>query len=1041
MHRWVRIAIGLLWLAGATAWRGGAQPALHTRVFRTAGGYPLLVSVAPNGTVLTKSGDASALTLLDGYFRRDVLMPEEIIFRVHLSRSAQIWTVTNRGIYLYHNSGWVFYDLPEIRAFLASPARHLRQVAILPAEVNRALVLLPDKLLDFDAGGPQVRVLKEAQATGLGEFTEIQEGLDEAIWISGTLGVARLQGPVRRFPPELTQLPWKEFLLPETNRASNLQRVFESSPGNLTTVANPGTSEKAENRLIAHLQNGKWTEFPVPVEKVRQAWRGWDGEVWGFSTSSLFRVNESDWPAVLRREPLSGPLYDVAVETNGVFWVASGEGLVRYSPFLWRKPAELEEGQTAIHSMVFGPSDEVWLSTPSGLLLRDRNGRRSFPWPEELENQPPRQAIFRLNDGRIVVNGPSHPLVLDPETGRFEPILVPDVLQVHVVGALRNGSVCAWFEHADKALPLDLRTYTGREFVSIPLPESAAVHGDVTFVREASNGDLWVCLGPTLLWVRRAAGTVEHFGPENGLRTERIYALAEVGDGRIWCGTASRIYEFRGQRWEPILNTVDRITGITVGQGTIWVSTLSGIQRFQENSWLVQSSSEGLPPGAVYNVRISPGGEVWAATTRGVFVYHADADAEPPRAFPPILDGLEKPIAGEPTLVRFRGQDRWDYTVASDLLFSYRLDEGSWTPFSNVTARVFQNLSSGNHVIEALAMDRNGNKSRTAGRLEFAVIVPWIRDPRLLSVSALALSLTLVLAGLAVNRHFQLKRSYARVEQMVAERTKELERANQELLHGQKMRALGTMAAGIAHDFNNILSIIKGSAQIIENNVGDPEKIRTRVSRIQTVVDQGTGIVKALLGLGRREEKDLADCDIAQLLHDTRKLLSDRFPESVQFQINAAEDLPLVRCSPDVLQQILLNLILNAVEAMHNEGVVELTASFTHALPPKPVLEPESAGESGPGFVVVAVIDQGGGIAAENLSRIFEPFFTTKAFSTRRGTGLGLSMVYELAKAQGYGLAVETRLGLGSSFSILLPLHPVQPASPGDAPEKAKAAT
>ena len=98
-------------------------------------------------------------------------------------------------------------------------------------------------------------------------------------------------------------------------------------------------------------------------------------------------------------------------------------------------------------------------------------------------------------------------------------------------------------------------------------------------------------------------------------------------------------------------------------------------------------------------------------------------------------------------------------------------------------------------------------------------------------------------------------RSYAEVEKKVAERTRELEVANRQLLHSQKMNALGTLAAGIAHDFNNILSIIKGSAQIIEDNLDNHGKVRTRVDRINTVVEQGAGIVKAMLGFSRDSDE------------------------------------------------------------------------------------------------------------------------------------------------------------------------------------------
>ena len=97
--------------------------------------------------------------------------------------------------------------------------------------------------------------------------------------------------------------------------------------------------------------------------------------------------------------------------------------------------------------------------------------------------------------------------------------------------------------------------------------------------------------------------------------------------------------------------------------------------------------------------------------------------------------------------------------------------------------------------------------------------------------------------------------SYAQVEKQVAERTRELGMASRELLQSQKMRALGTLAAGIAHDFNNILSIIKGSAQLIEDNPGNTEKIRTRTDRIKTMVDQGSAVVQAMLGFSRERRR------------------------------------------------------------------------------------------------------------------------------------------------------------------------------------------
>ena len=314
-------------------------------------------------------------------------------------------------------------------------------------------------------------------------------------------------------------------------------------------------------------------------------------------------------------------------------------------------------------------------------------------------------------------------------------------------------------------------------------------------------------------------------------------------------------------------------------------------------------------------------------------------------------------------------------------------------------------------------MDKNGNKSPLASSTEFAVIVPWFRDPRLVVVSILLGFIALFLAALAVNNHLELKRSYARVEQIVEQRTRELQRANEELLHSQKMRAIGTMAAGIAHDFNNILSIIKGSAQIIESHPNDKEKIKTRVNRIQTVVEQGTSIVQALLGLGRMNDKEMTPCDLGRLLGDTKKLLADRFPETLRMQVEVDPALKPVICSREAIEQMLLNFILNGADAMNNDGVLTLSARRLTALPGELVVEPAPA----PHYAMLSVEDHGTGISPDILPRVFEPFFTTKSFSSRRGTGLGLSMVYELAKGMGYGLKVVSRPGVGSTFSIILP--------------------
>jgi signal transduction histidine kinase len=320
-------------------------------------------------------------------------------------------------------------------------------------------------------------------------------------------------------------------------------------------------------------------------------------------------------------------------------------------------------------------------------------------------------------------------------------------------------------------------------------------------------------------------------------------------------------------------------------------------------------------------------------------------------------------------------------------------------------------------------MDRNGNVEPIPAQLEFAVALHWYKETRLMLISSAGLAAVLFFAALAFNRHRQLLQSYAAVERKVAERTQELEIANRELLHSQKMNALGTLAAGIAHDFNNILSIIKGSAQIIEDNLEDPAKIQTRVERIKTVVEQGSGIIKAMLGFSRDSDGQPVWCNPNDIVDDTVKLLGDRFLREAEVRFVRAPDLPEVPASKDFVQQILLNFIFNAAESMAGRKQVIIAAQHSTKLPAGVVLAPALAAA----YVSISVSDSGCGIPPQNMPRIFEPFFTTKSLSARRGTGLGLSMAYELAKKMEAGLAVESAVNQGSTFTLVLPVRDLSP--------------
>ena len=261
--------------------------------------------------------------------------------------------------------------------------------------------------------------------------------------------------------------------------------------------------------------------------------------------------------------------------------------------------------------------------------------------------------------------------------------------------------------------------------------------------------------------------------------------------------------------------------------------------------------------------------------------------------------------------------------------------------------------------------------------------------------------------------HQQLKRSYAEVEKIVDIRTKELEQANKELLQDQKMKALGTLASGIAHDFNSILSIIKGSIQIIEENPSDTDKLRKRVGRMHSVVDQGAGIVQSMLGYVRRKNEPSHLYDLNNVVLEAIRFSKDQqSTQSIEYHANPT--IGELKMAPDLVKQILINLINNAADSMDHDGVVGIHLNLFKSFAGHVAVKPSKADN----YAVLRIMDSGVGISEEIVSRIFEPFYTTKAFSSRRGTGLGLSMVYEMAKEMGAGLSVDSKPGQGSQFFV-----------------------
>jgi PAS domain S-box-containing protein len=243
----------------------------------------------------------------------------------------------------------------------------------------------------------------------------------------------------------------------------------------------------------------------------------------------------------------------------------------------------------------------------------------------------------------------------------------------------------------------------------------------------------------------------------------------------------------------------------------------------------------------------------------------------------------------------------------------------------------------------------------------------------------------------------------------------ERSRLEAELRGAQKMEAVGRLAGGVAHDFNNLLTVVTTNVALalLDTPAGDPR--RALLAEIDEAAQRAASLTRQLLAFGRRQILDPRPIALAGLVRDMQRMLSRILGEDVTLTLDLDPELPAVLADAAQVEQVLVNLVVNARDAMPRGGRITVSTRVAEvgAAAPGPALAPGR-------YAVLSVQDTGAGMDAETLGHVFEPFFTTKAEG--RGTGLGLSTVYGIARQHGGTVDVESRPGSGSTFRVWLPV-------------------
>jgi two-component system NtrC family sensor kinase len=253
------------------------------------------------------------------------------------------------------------------------------------------------------------------------------------------------------------------------------------------------------------------------------------------------------------------------------------------------------------------------------------------------------------------------------------------------------------------------------------------------------------------------------------------------------------------------------------------------------------------------------------------------------------------------------------------------------------------------------------------------------------------------------------------LEIKVEERTKQLQAAQKKLLHSDRLASLGQLSASVAHEINNPISGVLNLSMLLQRMLKEngvpPERLpefRKYLSQVTSETARVGRIVSDLLAFSRRSKPQQAPADLTRIVKTTLSLVQHKMKLSnVDVVAELKDELPAAQCDSSQIQQVVLNLLLNAAEA--TQGRAERRVHVTT--------------EAGEGCVVLTVSDNGEGIPPENLAKVFDPFFTTKPEG--KGVGLGLAVSYGIIEAHGGEIEVRSQVGEGTTFTVTLPLEQV----------------
>lgn len=641
-------------------------------------------------------------------------------------------------------------------------------------------------------------------------------------------------------------------------------------------------------------------------------------------------------------------------------------------------------------------NDEVWVGTQSnGLQLFDGS---SFGYPTDATESSEQQFA------ESPLNWPADTRVLD--------------LLCLMHGEMRDHILCATYEGI-----YVLYDRKPIRFYPLQVGDQGTVAKQMS---ECADGRVACLTDSGILFLDPITGTTSdtiHFG--DALQLDNVMCIEASGANHIWIGTQTGLFEYQMGKVSRYKNggslARTQVTNIaTSPSGQIWISSELGVTQFcpktNLNSTRIQNDNVSTPEQ--YGAIKFTADKAWIGSSFGLT--RCVTASPPPRIVfdQCITDRILNPnddITATTDLqqLEFRFHAVGLATDQRDFQYRYRIvdsndqTDAEWINTMD-TSIVVPIRRAGKYSFEAHVYDQNLTRSNQPLKVPFTIRPPYGR----LALNGLTYLSTIACFCLGLLYVFKVRRTNRTLEDKVESRTAEIvsvqqekQQLREELWQAQKMESLGTMAAGLAHELNNSLSAIVSNAEFGISQSGDTDVARKSLHEVIFASERAAGIIKSLLTFAGKFPSDRRPSELQRIIRESVRMVRGTIARKIDVVLQLADEPIWCNVDDGQITQVMVNLIVNAKDAMPDGGRLEITTDIA---------------DDDPNFASIKVSDNGCGMTPEEEARIFEPFFTTK--SRGDGTGLGLSIVHSIIMHHQGTITSSSQVSAGTTFEIKIPI-------------------